>query len=240
MSDAYESVLCVIKECLVYRIPPRATAKGYRASEWDTTQFLWSGRLRVIAVGDECALHLEDPVTGELFAKCPYDLEGTAVEPVIDSSRYFVIRVVDPTSGSHAFLGLGVAERSWAFDLNVALQDHTKRVRAANQIIKPTALNNEPNVDYSLKEGQMIQMNLGISQKKHNALDETTQIVKLQPPQKPGRNLDQQEFGDFNSAVAVTQNTTQDTTRNATRNVIQNTTQNTTQNTAHPMGWTTF
>ncbi|OAJ39021.1 hypothetical protein BDEG_22901 [Batrachochytrium dendrobatidis JEL423] len=152
-----------------------------RASEWDTTQFLWSGRLRVIAVGDECALHLEDPVTGELFAKCPYDLEGTAVEPVIDSSRYFVIRVVDPTSGSHAFLGLGVAERSWAFDLNVALQDHT-----------------------NLKEGQMIQMNLGISQKKHNALDETTQskvptewmcfddllimkykVVKLQPPQKP-------------------------------------------------------
>ncbi|EGF80004.1 hypothetical protein BATDEDRAFT_11848 [Batrachochytrium dendrobatidis JAM81] len=131
MSDAYESVLCVIKECLVYRIPPRATAKGYRASEWDTTQFLWSGRLRVIAVGDECALHLEDPVTGELFAKCPYDLEGTAVEPVIDSSRYFVIRVVDPTSGEflfHAFLGLGVAERSWAFDLNVALQDHTKWV----------------------------------------------------------------------------------------------------------------
>ena len=34
--------------------------------------------------------------TGELFAKCPVDdYPGIAVEGVLDSSRYFVLKIVD-------------------------------------------------------------------------------------------------------------------------------------------------
>jgi len=33
-----------------------------------------------------------DP-SGELFAVCPYDPKGNSVEPVLDSSRYFVVRL---------------------------------------------------------------------------------------------------------------------------------------------------
>lgn len=62
---------------------------------------------------------------GELFVACPYTDEKS-VEAVLDSSRYFVIKVVDLDSGRHAFLGLGFAERSDAFDFNVALQDFLK------------------------------------------------------------------------------------------------------------------
>ena len=61
--------------------------------------------------------------SGDLFAMCPVPIgqRDIAVEPASDSSRNFVLRVVDPASKRHAFLGLGFQERHEAFDFNVAL-----------------------------------------------------------------------------------------------------------------------
>ncbi|KAJ1341684.1 hypothetical protein BSLG_003706 [Batrachochytrium salamandrivorans] len=158
---------------------------------------------------------IQDPVTGELFVKCPYNLDGSSVEPVIDSSRYFVIRVVDPASGSHAFLGLGLAERSWAFDLNVY-----KTMSTANQPSNPSPETNKPQADYSLREGQTIQINLGhVLKKKPRAEGSSGDLAKcdglLPPPPRPGIPVsvfptndgfgsatqgDATEFGDFSKA----------------------------------------
>jgi adaptin ear-binding coat-associated protein 1/2 len=48
----------------------------------------------------------------ELFAECPLPSDGSPltrrVETVVDSSRYYVLQVVDRTDAKkHAFLGIG-------------------------------------------------------------------------------------------------------------------------------------
>lgn len=92
-----ESVLLVIKDVLVYMIPPSKSSKGHKASDWDLTKFIWKGRLRLYTVDSTLTIRLEDVDTGELFALCVYTPD--AVEPVLDSSRYFVIRVTDQATG---------------------------------------------------------------------------------------------------------------------------------------------
>ena len=71
-----------------------------------------------------------------MFAACPVDAyPGPAVEAVTDSSRYFVIRIMDD-GGRSAFIGIGFSDRSDSFDLNVALQDHFKGVKKEVEIQK--------------------------------------------------------------------------------------------------------
>jgi len=145
--DEYEQTLLVVKESFVYKIPPRSTSAGYRAAEWDLSSPMWTGRMVVLAKGEKCTIRLEDPNTGELFATCP--VTDTAVEPVSDSSRYFVVRIQD--AGRHAFIGLGFAERSDAFDFSAALQDHKKYVKQRKESADAEKrLVNQPKIDYSL------------------------------------------------------------------------------------------
>ena len=50
--------------------------------------------------GRDCELRLEDRGSNELFAACPVEgYPGLAVEAVTDSSRYFVICILDKESG---------------------------------------------------------------------------------------------------------------------------------------------
>jgi hypothetical protein len=51
-----------------------------------------------------------------VFANAPYDPAKSCVEAVLDSSRYFVIRVED--AGRKAFIGMGFAERTDSFDFS--------------------------------------------------------------------------------------------------------------------------
>ncbi|KAI5481620.1 adaptin ear-binding coat-associated protein 2 [Pseudohyphozyma bogoriensis] len=133
--DDYETVLYVAREVYVYRIPARTSTEGYRAANWgDMGEPLWKGRLRVVEQGSDIPskafVRLEDPNSGELFALTPYvpskSNTNGGVEAVLDSSRYFVLTVVDQESGARAYLGMGFPERSESFDFNVALQDWSK------------------------------------------------------------------------------------------------------------------
>lgn len=51
-----------------------------------------------------------------VFANAPYDPQKPSVEAVLDSSRYFVIRVED--AGRKAFIGMGFVERTDSFDFS--------------------------------------------------------------------------------------------------------------------------
>ncbi|GER50625.1 adaptin ear-binding coat-associated protein 2 [Striga asiatica] len=128
--EAFEHTLLVVREVSVFKIPPRPTSGGYKCGEWLQSDKIWTGRLRVVSCNSRCEIRLEDPSSGDLFAACfvnPGQRE-IAVEPALDSSRYFVLRIEDGR-GKHAFIGLGFNERNEAFDFNVALSDHEKYVK---------------------------------------------------------------------------------------------------------------
>ncbi|KAL5013665.1 hypothetical protein ScPMuIL_007935 [Solemya velum] len=114
---------------------------GLHGSDWKLDDPDWTGRLRVVAKGKELTIKLEDKNSGwkfvksELFAECPVDAyPGVAVESVIDSSRYFVLRIKDGTDGVLSLVL--VLETEGSFDLNVALQDHFKWLRQEEEAQK--------------------------------------------------------------------------------------------------------
>ncbi len=159
--DEIERTLLVKPEVFMYKIGPRPSARGFRAADWNLANPDWTGRLRLQVRGRVCEIRLEDKNTGELFGACPVEhYPGSSVEPVTDSSRYFVICLQD--SGRKAYIGIGFADRSDSFDLNVALQDHFKWLK------KDAAIEQEandpdfkkPDLDLAFKEGQTIRINI--------------------------------------------------------------------------------
>ncbi|KAG6376306.1 adaptin ear-binding coat-associated protein 1 NECAP-1 [Boletus reticuloceps] len=169
LEDEIVSVLYIAREISVYKIPALKANEGHRANDWgDLADPLWKGRLRVVEKAGKAVLLFEDSHIGRLilsdysvvFARADYDPMKPSVDGVLDSSRYFVVRVED--SGRKAYIGMGFAERTDSFDFNVALQDFTKRAKAA---LNPPSLTTDtslksphippgPKKDYSLKEGQ--------------------------------------------------------------------------------------
>ncbi|XP_029631105.1 adaptin ear-binding coat-associated protein 2 [Salmo trutta] len=165
--SSYESVICVKPEVHVYKIPPRATNRGYRAADWKLDEPAWTGRMKIISIGKLAYIKLEDKNSGELFAQAPVEqYPGCVVEAVTDSSRYFVVRIEDG-NGRHAFIGLGFADRGDSFDFNVALQDHFKWVKQEGELAKEEASQSTaPKLDLGFKDGQTIKISIGNIKKK--------------------------------------------------------------------------
>eukprot|EP00884_Botryococcus_braunii_P019700 jgi/Botrbrau1/6413/Bobra.49_1s0029.1 len=131
--DTVELTVFRGSETYVYVVPPASTF-GHRAEMWNVDKWLKEVTCTVVIVRDQCFVRLFETDSGALFAECPVDNDkplSAAVEPVVDSSRYFVLRVVDRESQRHAFLGIGFRERTQASDFNAALYEHTQRVRRA-------------------------------------------------------------------------------------------------------------
>lgn len=182
----------------VYTIPRDAlsTTAGYAAASWtaDPRNHIFTARLRVLETsfssgGDDdettqlkVDILLEDPSAGTLFAAAPYTAPAT-VEPTTDSSRFFAVRVQDPSGKQKATLGVGFEERSEAFDFGVALQEAGRALNWGGGGAGPSAGassssssstfqiqkgggvgkgkgDDEEKRDLSLKEGETITVNL--------------------------------------------------------------------------------
>lgn len=61
--EAYEQTLCQVRTVHVFKIPPRMTSGGYRASDWK--EEVWQGGLKVVQKGMDAAVLLIDPKTSE-------------------------------------------------------------------------------------------------------------------------------------------------------------------------------
>jgi len=135
--------------------------------------------------GQKVKLKLEDRGSNELFAACPVDqYPGPAIEAVTDSSRYFVIKIVDE-GGRSAFIGIGFSDRSDSFDLNVALQDHFKGVTRDDEISKEDE-SSKPQLDLAFKAGETIKVNINIPKSDKTKARPKTGGGLLPPPPGAG------------------------------------------------------
>jgi len=206
--DELERCLLVKSEIFVYKIPPRQSARGYRAADWNLSNPDWTGRMRVMEKSKKVRLKLEDKGSGELFAACPVDAyPGPAIEAVTDSSRYFVIRIMDE-GGRSAFIGIGFSDRSDSFDLNVALQDHFKGVKKEDEILKEDNTP-KPQLDLAFKEGQTIKVNINIPKSEKTKIKSKGGATgMLLPPPPGGMGIKLPPAIDNNNKVPGTSNLT--------------------------------
>ena len=200
--DAIQRVLFIASKVHVYNIPPLTSTKGYTASTWtadNNKRQIFTARLRIIetAVPDlngsekvNTDVVLEDPKEGTLFAAAPYT-SAAVVEQVLDSSRFFAVRVVGE-GGMKAVLGIGFEQRSEAFDFGTTLQDVAKvlgldKDNAPGQrksFGKTQTETKAPAKDYSLKEWQMISVDIGGKGKrpKAPAASDSDALFSIPPP----------------------------------------------------------
>ncbi|KAH9140497.1 hypothetical protein AeRB84_015276 [Aphanomyces euteiches] len=180
--EPIERVLKVINQVFAFKIPPQASAAGHRADSWPKDP-VWTGRLVISAINDATQIQLRDAKTGALFAACPISKDGPpAVQKVVDSSRYFVLRLVDAKSGRHAFIGIAFEDRNDAFDFNVAIDDHQNEVKREENAANEAVTNPTVSKDYSLKEGQTIKIKLN---KKGKDADDVGGSAPVQPLSAP-------------------------------------------------------
>jgi len=181
-SGELEQTHFVASKVFVFQVPKLESSEGFKASSWPKTP-IWTGRLRVVSVGDKVSVLLEHLDKEGLFAACPVQNAKT-VEQTVDSSRYFVLRVSDG-KGRFAVLGIGFNDRTQAFDFKVAVQDQQNTEKAEK------ALANTPALDLSLPKDGKIHINLGGKAKAKkdkdvSSLSASVGQMKLAPPPAGG------------------------------------------------------
>ncbi|CAE7252054.1 NECAP1 [Symbiodinium pilosum] len=144
------------RDAKVYQVPPATSAAGHRAADWK--EAIWRGNVRIVARGKTLTIRLLDNGADSLFAQCviPNGEHELYVERVVDSSRYWVLKIVN--GSRHAFIGFGFSDRGDAFDFNACLADF--KATWVDKAKEAEVMDALPMKDLSLKDGETIKVNL--------------------------------------------------------------------------------
>ncbi|POS86823.1 hypothetical protein EPUL_001027 [Erysiphe pulchra] len=176
--ESFQRVLYISRSVSVYNIPPLVSNKGYTAASWtvgNNKRQIFTARLRILettmpsSTSDQSReklrfdILLEDPKDGQLFAAAPYT-RPEVVQQTLDSSRFFALRV-QGEGGRKATLGIAFQERSEAFDFSVTLQEVRRTLEFRDVVSfsegKDSGVKEHKERDFSLKEGEMVVVDLG-------------------------------------------------------------------------------
>lgn len=141
-----EQRLLKLDEVFVYRIPPMRSADGHRAEDWNLAKPLQTCSLIVNRLDAALCINImaERPKANAppgatesyLFAQSTIQVAADDhkklehwVESVIDSSRYFAVRIRDSKTGREAFIGVGFRERNDATNFRMTMEDYCNDLR---------------------------------------------------------------------------------------------------------------
>lgn len=142
-----EQRLLKIDEIFIYRIPPMRSADGHRAEDWNLAKPLATCSLVVARRDNDLCVNImaERPKKGApqgamenyLFAQSNIHVDFANpshkiehwVNPVVDSSRYFALRIKDDKSGREAFIGVGFRERNDAVNFRMSIEDYINSLK---------------------------------------------------------------------------------------------------------------
>ena len=102
-------------------------------------------------------MHLIHRESNAEYARAPVT-DAASVEKCVDSSRYFVIRCVNPKVNQKIFIGIAFNERNDAFEFNVALQEFEKFKQQRKSLANAPNYEDAPSVDMSIKNGEKIRV----------------------------------------------------------------------------------
>ena len=141
-----EQRLLKLDEVFVYRIPPMRSADGHRAEDWNLAKPLATCSLIVSRLDAALCINImaERPKANAppgatesyLFAQSTIQVGADDhkklehwVESVIDSSRYFAVRIRDSKTGREAFIGVGFRERNDATNFRMTMEDYCNALK---------------------------------------------------------------------------------------------------------------
>ena len=181
-----KQTLLSIEEVFVYKIPPLRAHGGHRAEDWDLANPLQTCGFQVERRNNDLYLIFTTQQHTKIFALAKYIPHTNSVEPVVDSSRYFVTQLVQndtttPTAGTAApnsppsspkqqskrtvWIGFGFRNRDSAVDLLGVLQQFSKSIDREIEAKKKVDLAQQHLSQTRLHDGDKIHIVFGSKEK---------------------------------------------------------------------------